>query len=258
MYHYVYRITNKLLNKHYYGKRSSKVDPRQDLGICYFSSSKDRYFMEDQKQNPQNYEYTIVAVCDNSLEALELEIYLHDYFDVGNNERFFNKAKQTSVGWDTTGITLTEEHKKKVSDSLKGRVFSEETRKKMGQAQKGNKKGLGNKLSKEHIAKLIECNKTRVWTEEMRKKASKSHAGHNAGNAMPVNIYDYHTNELVAENVIIGVWVKGKGLHAASLRATINRDLSRPSCKNPKNKQKYNLHEYKGLYAVRLLLEVPL
>ena len=40
MYHYVYRITNKILNKHYYGKRSSKLSPELDLGKKYFSSSK--------------------------------------------------------------------------------------------------------------------------------------------------------------------------------------------------------------------------
>lgn len=33
VYHYVYRITNIVENKHYYGKRSSKkVKPLDDLG----------------------------------------------------------------------------------------------------------------------------------------------------------------------------------------------------------------------------------
>ena len=34
--HYVYRITNKIENKHYYGVRSCKIDPKLDLGIKYF------------------------------------------------------------------------------------------------------------------------------------------------------------------------------------------------------------------------------
>lgn len=32
-YHYVYRITNKVCRKHYYGVRSSNNHPKQDIGI---------------------------------------------------------------------------------------------------------------------------------------------------------------------------------------------------------------------------------
>ena len=60
MYYYVYRITNQVENKHYYGKRASKIHPRDDLGIKYFSSSKCREFVQDQKSNPQNYVYKVI------------------------------------------------------------------------------------------------------------------------------------------------------------------------------------------------------
>lgn len=33
MFYYVYRITNKILNKHYYGSRSCKTHPKEDLGV---------------------------------------------------------------------------------------------------------------------------------------------------------------------------------------------------------------------------------
>lgn len=35
-FHYVYRITNTKINKHYYGVRSSNIEPYKDLGIKYF------------------------------------------------------------------------------------------------------------------------------------------------------------------------------------------------------------------------------
>jgi hypothetical protein len=103
-FHYVYRITNLVENKHYYGKRSSKVPPEQDLGKKYFSSSHDKQFIQDQKQNPQNYRYKVVARFDNVKSSIEMEIKLHEMFDVGRNPKFYNKAKQTSTGWDTTGV----------------------------------------------------------------------------------------------------------------------------------------------------------
>ncbi len=44
-FHYVYRITNTQLNKHYYGCRSSNVEPAKDLGKTYFSSSTDELML---------------------------------------------------------------------------------------------------------------------------------------------------------------------------------------------------------------------
>ena len=55
IYHYVYRITNIIEKKHYYGCRTSKIIiPQNDLGVKYFSCSKDKVFKFDQKENPQN------------------------------------------------------------------------------------------------------------------------------------------------------------------------------------------------------------
>ena len=51
--HYVYRITNKVENKHYYGCRTTKLEPKDDLGSKYFSSSKDKSFIKDQKRKPK-------------------------------------------------------------------------------------------------------------------------------------------------------------------------------------------------------------
>ena len=56
-FHYVYRITNVEKNKYYYGSRSSNILPSEDIGIKYFSSSSDKIFVQDQKENPQNYMY---------------------------------------------------------------------------------------------------------------------------------------------------------------------------------------------------------
>ena len=135
-YHYVYRITNTKLNKHYYGVRTSNVIPSKDLGINYFSSSSDTQFREDQKNNLQNYKYTIVSEFNSREEALMLEIKLHNKFNVGVNESFYNKSRQTSIGFNFQG------------------PCSKETREKLRQLHLGNTYCLGNKLSEEHKAKI--------------------------------------------------------------------------------------------------------
>ena len=155
-FHYVYRISNVLKNKHYYGKRSSKVEPKLDLGVIYFSSSRDKEFLNDQRINSQNYKYKIIRKFEEVKSALEFEVKIHDRFDVAKNEKFYNKAKQTSSGFDTTGtirsielnlrfsemmkgVKHTEEHKRKIALALSGKSLSVERRIKIGLAHTGKK-----------------------------------------------------------------------------------------------------------------------
>ncbi len=85
IYFCVYRITNLVENKHYYGYKSSVIHPSKVIGVTYFSSSKGIYgkqFIADQKENPQNYKYKIVQIFDSKYEALSREIRLHTKFDM--------------------------------------------------------------------------------------------------------------------------------------------------------------------------------
>ena len=148
-HHYVYRITNIVENKHYYGKRSSKNrTPKEDLGKRYFSSSGDSHFREDQRTNPQNYKYKIIRCFLTAKEAIEFEVFVHKKFNVGRNPKFYNKVmNSTKRGYDCTGITLTEEHKSKIG--RKEKPISNETREKMAIAK------IGHKQTKEQIEKRL-------------------------------------------------------------------------------------------------------
>ena len=103
-YHYLYRITNIIENRHYYGSRTChKLTPQEDLGIRYFSSSTDKDFIRDQKQNPQNYRYKVIIITKTRKKATALEQKIQQYFDVGKNITFYNKAIQTSKNYCTAG-----------------------------------------------------------------------------------------------------------------------------------------------------------
>ena len=59
IYHYVYRITNLINNKHYYGKRSSKIEAKLDLGLKYHSSC--QLLKEDiKKYGIENFKFKII------------------------------------------------------------------------------------------------------------------------------------------------------------------------------------------------------
>lgn len=102
-YYYVYRITDKINKKYYYGSRVSVEHPKMDLGVVYMSSSNDIEFMKDQEENPQRFKYKIVRIFENNIDKILYESFLHQYFDVKNHKKFINRSNQLPGGFDTTG-----------------------------------------------------------------------------------------------------------------------------------------------------------
>lgn len=236
-YHYTYRITNTRLNKHYYGKRSSKILPKEDLGIKYFSSSKDKDFIKDQKSNPEDYKYKVIYIFDTPEKAINLEIKLHNKFDVGVNIDFYNKAKQTSSKFTTNGLSgennpmygrrHTKSAKDIISQARKSRIYTEAQRKALSKRFSGE----GN------------INYGKTHSEETKKKISASLVGKNHPQSKLANIYCYTTNELIAENIVIKEWSRDNNLDHSSLAKTARSDKTKPSSKT-------NRRHYKQLYAV--------
>lgn len=170
-YHYVYRITNTLENKHYYGKRSTDNEPIKDLGIKYFSSSTDKEFKRDQKHNPQNYKYKVIRLFESKNDAVNFEIKLQRKFNVSTNDRFYNKAIQTSSFFDVTGTTFTNEHKQKISQASAG-----ENNAMYGmRGEKHPRFGL--KHTEESKLRMSESAKGKIISDEARLNMSKAHLG---------------------------------------------------------------------------------
>ncbi len=103
MNHYTYQITKISIQKHYIGAKSCEELPVDNIGYKYFSSSTNLEFIQDQKNNTDDYSYTVLREFDSREEAISHEIYLHNYNDVAKNPKYYNKAKQTSTGFDTSG-----------------------------------------------------------------------------------------------------------------------------------------------------------
>lgn len=100
---YLYRITNLVENKHYYGSRTCNDNPKNDLGKKYFSSSTDKDFIKDQKVNPGNYRYKIIWVSDDRKKVNDFEERIHRKFNVGRNLSFYNRIINTDSGFNSTG-----------------------------------------------------------------------------------------------------------------------------------------------------------
>ena len=105
-FHYTYKLiaVNPIDERvEYIGVRSCSGLPADDA--AYMSSSREiRALIKSGVQFVKE----IIAVHENRKKAVAHEVELHADFDVARSPRFFNKAKQTAVGFDTQG-TLTGE-----------------------------------------------------------------------------------------------------------------------------------------------------
>ena len=151
MNHYVYLIEkrNALPNqqKYYIGVRSCEGLIGDD---DYMGSSK--YLTEEiGKEGKNNFNKIILKRFETRENAYAHEIQLHKEFDVANNPLFFNKAKQTVVGFDPGvgennyfyGKKHTLESRQKMSEILKTKDCRQKT------TNKGKKfPAAGPKISK--------------------------------------------------------------------------------------------------------------
>ena len=162
-HNFVYLIWNKINHKKYIGTKSSNEEPKNVIGHTYFSCSKDKDFMNEQKEHPENFRYKVLKDFKTRKEALNLECELHHKYKVDTNDDFYNRAMQTADGFD---CHFKHEHwseyvKEKISRSNKGKKMSHEaiekhkaTMEKNGSC-KGEKNGMyGKHHSEETLAKI--------------------------------------------------------------------------------------------------------
>jgi hypothetical protein len=178
-HHYVYHSYEEW-GRDYIGCRTCKCLPEEDTN--YFGSFKDKTFKPTGK--------VILFVCETRKEASEIEIELHDFFDVAVNPQFANRAKATSTKFDTTGIP-----NKAQSERMSGKnnpcygitgekhpnfgvPHTEETKRRMSEALSGEKHpNFGIPQSEEHKKKISEAKKGVPQSEEHKKKVREAQIG---------------------------------------------------------------------------------
>lgn len=159
--HYVYLLESKLCKKYYIGVRSCKCAVGDDP---YMGSSTK---MTDEDRN--NCNKIIIKRFNSREEAVAHEIELHDKFSVVTNELFWNVAKQTSTGFDTTGRIMSTEEKIRRGEIQKQRFA------------KSKHPASGRVLSEEHKLKISKAGKGRKHKDSTKSKMSEKASG--VGNA---------------------------------------------------------------------------
>ena len=169
----------------YIGSRGCKCLPEEDFK--YYGSFWDKTFKPTGK--------IILAEFDNRKDAYDAEVVLHKFYDVVNNPHFANQSRALTSGFTTEGRVApnrgkkaSEETRRKIGESSKGRRHTEDYKKKKSLEVSGEKNPMyggthtqearekigaaqrGKTISEEHRQRIIEANKGKTLSEEHKKK----------------------------------------------------------------------------------------
>lgn len=169
----IYMATNQINGKSYVGQTVGSLAKRKGRHIYNALNKIDSYYFHNsiRKYGKDNFEWVILHDDITDIEFLnELEIFYIGYYDT------FDKGYNFNMGG--SNALHTEETKRKMSESKKGKHHSEETKKKMSESKKGKK-----------------------VSEETKRKLSKSSKGKNNPAARAVTIGDkyFYTRKEAAE-----------------------------------------------------------
>jgi hypothetical protein len=136
--YYVYRIFDKEDKTYYYGSRVSKKEIIKDDFWDYCTSGLKKQLIIKHKE--KRFKLKILKVFDNPGDMIIYESFLHQFFDVKNHNKFWNKSNQTPWGFSTAGL--------KFSNPNKGLTYEQILGKKAGEIARNNKKGHKNPTAK--------------------------------------------------------------------------------------------------------------
>ena len=161
--HYVYAIVNKINLKLYFGSHSWDGE---GLDKNYYGSGT-AIKRAVRKYGKDNFIVYPIKFYDTIEECRQAEEQLLNKYNIADNPYCYN-LKNAAVGW--------------TSEDLKGKTVSEETRKKLSQAFKGEKHpNYGKHLTEETRKKISQAHKgkTVTFSEEHRKNLSQAMKGKN-------------------------------------------------------------------------------
>lgn len=181
MYGYIYLTINKVNNKKYIGKHKSK-----EFDVKY-SGSGILLTKAIKKYGLENFETVMIECCDSFEELNKKEKEYIESYNCVDSEEFYNLTKG-GEGGDTRSWMSKLERSKVMSgknNPMYGKFHSEESKQKISKSRTGIKL---QPFTEDHKRKLSESNKGKnkgrnAWnkglkmTKEQKKKLSESHMG---------------------------------------------------------------------------------
>jgi len=162
-YHYTYKLTEFETGLFYVGVRSCKCEPEEDTK--YMGS------MLHWKVDKSNLIKEIISVYDTREIANEAEIFMIRLQLKLNKNHLCMNVHIPNIGFCTAGKKMNDEFRRKVGDTSRGRIHSDETKHKISEAHKGKK------LSNETKRKMSESKKGTAHSDQTKLKLREANIG---------------------------------------------------------------------------------
>jgi group I intron endonuclease len=132
----IYKITNKLNGKCYIGITSRRICDRWNEHVANSKGKRKRtskFYNAIAKYGRDGFSREIIDHASTESRARELEIHYIDKFNS------FERGYNSNIGGHGT-LIFSEETKRKISESQKGKIIPMESRRKMSEAKLGDKR----------------------------------------------------------------------------------------------------------------------
>jgi group I intron endonuclease len=150
----IYKTTNLVNGKQYIGKDKNNNPNYIGSGILLQKAIK--------KYGRSNFKKEILEECNSDEILSKREEYWLNYYDAGNNPNFYNMHNYSHGGLKSEN--LSEETRKKLGDANRGRKYSESHRKRISESRRGIK------FSDETKQKLRDHNLGKKMSDETKQK----------------------------------------------------------------------------------------
>ena len=203
-YHFIYKTTNILNGKYYYGLHSTS-----NLDDGYLGSGR-RLKYSLNKYGKENHKREIIEYCDTRKQVLTRENEIVNLNEIakedcmnlivgGGNTYIYTPTDdiKRKISLSMVGKVRTKQHSNNLSKSLSGRKLSElhkenlknnhvgrtgiphteETKKKLSNVHLGKQYSLGHIQTNEHKKKIREANKGKTRSAETKRKMSEAKRG---------------------------------------------------------------------------------
>jgi group I intron endonuclease len=166
----VYLLRNKINNKIYIGQTWNSFKDRYENGHGYRGN--EHLYSAIKKYGKDNFVYEVLTFCGTQETA--------DYWEI----EFIKKYNSIDrvVGYNlrdggNSGGKLSKETRIKLSIINTGKILSEDTKKKIGVSQIGNKHSLGIKMSDKNKAAMSAIHKGKPKSETQKQKMREAAIG---------------------------------------------------------------------------------
>lgn len=171
--YYVYMHTNKINNKKYIGITKTSLSKRWgNDGSGYRNNKQPLFNRAINKYGWDNFDHIILFKNLSREEACDKEVELIAKYHTQDPKYGYNIQPGGQLG--NTGITFSDEAKKKMSEAKKGCTLTEEHKRKISEGCKGHKPCIHTEETKK---RLSEINKGKKLSEETKNKISESLIG---------------------------------------------------------------------------------